>query len=116
LLHLHRLALGLRPLLRFSRLVGFAAAVIAIGLLLRNEASNALLAITLGLSLWALMLDAFIRLFQSIPPPVLPHDNFLERFISRLRLAAYHVLAFSVVLVALALVAMSIKLASASLR
>lgn len=116
LLHLHRLALWLRPLLRLCRIVGFAAAAIAIGLLLRNGASSAALAVTLGLSLWALMLDAFIRLFQSIPPPVLPHDNVVERSIARLRLAAYRVLAFSVVLVALALVAMSIKLVSANLR
>jgi hypothetical protein len=58
LLHLHRLARWLRPLLRLSRLVGFAAVIVAVFLLLRDIASTAALALTLGLSLWALMLDA----------------------------------------------------------
>lgn len=113
---MHRLAQWLRPLLRLCRIVGFGAALVAVWLLIRDNTSTAALALTLGLSLWALMLDAFIRLFQTIPPPVLPHDSFLERLLTRLRLGLYHVLAFSVVLVAVALFAMSLKLVSASLR
>ncbi|MGV3593401.1 MAG: hypothetical protein ACO1PZ_17085, partial [Gammaproteobacteria bacterium] len=87
LLRLHRLALWLRPVLRLCRFVGFGAAVIAVVLLLRDDMPAAWLSIALGLSLWALMCDAFIRLFQSIPPPVLPQDSFGERLIARLRLA-----------------------------
>ena len=116
LLRLHRLALWLRPVLRLCRFVGFGAAVIAVVLLLRDDMPAAWLSIALGLSLWALMCDAFIRVFQSIPPPVLPQDSFGERLIARLRLALYHALAISVVLIAVALVAMSLKLISASLR
>lgn len=116
LLRLHRLAVVLRPLLRLCRLTGFAAAAVAIVLLLRDDAPTAWLSIALGLSLWALMLDAFIRLFQAIPPPVLPQDNFLDRMQTRVQLALYHLLAIAVVLMAVALVAMSVKLASASLR
>jgi hypothetical protein len=116
LLHLHRLARWLRPLLKICRIVGFGAVIVVVLLLLRKDASTSALSLALGMSLWALMLDAFIRLFQTIPPPVLPHDSFMERFVTRLRLALYHVLAVSVVLLAVALLAMSLKLVSASLR
>lgn len=81
--------------------------------LLRAEPSTERLSLALGLSVWAILLFAFIRLFQSIPPPVLPKDRWHERLWTRCRLALYHVLAFGVVAIALVLVSMSLKLASA---
>lgn len=115
LFRLHRLALRLRPLLPWCYALGLGGSALALVLLLHDDSSQPLLALALGLTVWALMLFAFIRLFQSIPPPVLPKDSFVERLWSRCRLGLYHVLAFAVALVGIALVAMSFKLLSVSL-
>jgi len=113
LFRLHKLALELRPLLPFCYLLGFGGTVLTGYLLFREAASSSqLLGIALGLTVWALLLFAFIRLFQSIPPPVLPGDTFLERLWSRCKLALYHVLALAVVIIGVVLLSMSLKLIS----
>lgn len=73
------------------------------------------LALALSVTLWALMLFAFIRLFQSIPAPVLPQDSFFERLAARCKLALYQLLALGVAGLGLVLVVMSLKLLSVSL-
>ena len=114
LLWLHRLALQLRPLLPLCYVIGPGAAAVALVLLLYGEAEDQWLSLALGLSIWALMLYAFIHSFQSIPPPVLPQDSFFERLQNRCRLALYHLLAVALVVIALMLVSMSVKLVSAT--
>ena len=104
----------MQPLVPWCYLLGLASGALALLLLVRDNSSQQALGIALGVTVWALMLFAFIRLFQSIPPPVLPKDSFFERLRSRCKLALYHVLAVGVGLVAVALVAMSLKLLSAS--
>jgi cytochrome b561 len=115
LLRLHKLALQLRPLLPWCYAVGFGGLGLAAAVLLQIDAKPSLaLAVALGLTVWALLLFAFIRLFQAIPPPVLPKDTFFERLWSRCKLGLYHVLAFGVIIIGLALVSMSLKLLSIS--
>lgn len=65
---------------------------------------------SLVFTLWGMMLFAFIQLFQRIPPPVLPHDDFITRLGTRMILACYTLLAFLVVLVSCILVWMSYRL------
>lgn len=113
LLHLHRLARRLRPVLPLCFGAACVGIALALFLLLRAEPSTELLSLALGLSVWAILLYAFIQLFQSIPPPVLPKDRWIERAWGRCRLALYHVLAVAVLIIALVLVSMSLKLASA---
>jgi cytochrome b561 len=113
LYRLHKLALELRPVLPFCYLLGFGGAAFTAYLLFRESAhSSQWLGVALGLTVWALLLFAFIRLFQSIPPPVLPGDSFFERLWSRCKLALYHVLAFGVVIIGVVLLSMSLKLLS----
>lgn len=114
LLRLHKLALRLRPALPWCYLVGFGSAACAVAVLFRENSTQLALGLSLGLSVWALLLFAFIRLFQTIPPPVLPKDSFLERLWSRIRLGLYHLLALGVVIIGLVLVSLSLKLISAN--
>lgn len=115
LFRLHKLALRLRPFLPFCYALGLGAAALALALILRDNASAALLNLALGLTVWALLLFAFVRLFQSIPPPVLPGDSLFARFWARCKLALYHLLALSIGIVGVVLVVMSMKLLTVSL-
>lgn len=115
LLRLHRLALRLRPFLPLCYVLGFGGAVLALWLILRDDTSPALLNLALGVTIWSLMLFAFIRLFQAIPPPVLPGDSFFVRLRARCKLALYHLLAIGIAIVGIVLAGMSLKLLSASL-
>jgi cytochrome b561 len=91
--------------------LGFGGLALATVVLFQIDATPSLaLGVALGLAVWALMLFAFIRLFQAIPPPVLPKDTFFERLRGRCKLALYHVLAFGVLLVGVVLISMSVKL------
>lgn len=117
LLRLHKLALRLQFLLPWCYCLVFGGVLLALtALYVGGVAPSARLTLGLGLSLWALLLFAFIRLFQSIPPPVLPKDTFFERLKSRVKLWLYHLLALGVLVVGVALVAMSLKLLSATSR
>jgi cytochrome b561 len=116
LLRLHRLALRLQPLLPWCYVIGFGGAAFALYLVFRDDSGTTRsLALALGVTVWALMLFAFIRLFQSIPAPVLPSDSFFERLQARCQLALYQLLAIGILVVGVALVIMSLKLVSVSL-
>lgn len=73
---------------------------------------SSLLEPSLVLTLWGMMLFAFIQLFRRIPPPVLPHDSFMTKLGTRIVLAGYTLLAFLVVIVTCTLFWMSLKLIS----
>ena len=108
---LHKLACRLQwagPIAILLAALGFAGVLLS--LLGDPSRYSAWLEPALVLVLWGMMLYAFLNLFRRIPPPVLPHDDFLTRLGSRIVLALYTLLAFLVVLVTLVLVWMSTRL------
>jgi hypothetical protein len=111
LLTLHRFAVRIkwaRPVaivLGLAGLAGLIASLFASGGNLGH-----LLEPSLVLMLWGMMLFSFIQLFQRIPPPVLPHDDFMTRLGGKIILACYSSLAFLVVVVSCALAWMSLRL------
>lgn len=114
LLRLHRLALRLqawRPVCIVLALAGIG--LIGHELLVDRPQAPAYLNLAIVLTLWGLMLFAFIQLFQRIPAPVLPKDSFVERLRSRCKLACYHLLALAVTLTGAMLVSISVKLVAA---
>lgn len=111
LLALHRLARRIRWCLPVTIVLGFAGLAGAlVSLFFDGGRLGHLLEPSLVLTLWGMMLFSFIRLFQTIPPPVLPHDDFMTRLGNRIILALYSLLAFLVVVVAVALIWMSVRL------
>jgi len=116
LLRLHKLALQLQWLAPWCYAIGFGGAACTLYFVLRNDADvTQWLTLALGITVWALLLFAFIRLFRSIPAPVLPGDSFFERLQARCKLALYHLLAAGIVVVGILLAMMSLKLLSVSL-
>lgn len=117
LFRLHKLALRLRPLLPWCLVLASCCSALVVVLLFRGGVlPSPALAIVLALALWALLLFAFIRLFQTIPPPVLPKDTWFERLRSRGQLVLYHLLAAGVLTLGLMLISISLKLLSATSR
>jgi len=111
LLALHRIArrmLWCRPLAVVIGVVGVGG--VFTSLFLAEGELGHFLEPSLVLTLWGMMLFSFIQLFQQIPPPVLPHDDFITRLGSRMILACYSLLAFLVILVTIILVWMSYRL------
>jgi hypothetical protein len=111
LLTLHRLA---RRLL-WARPVSIILVILGLGLTLTSlfgpvDRFGHWLEPSFTLTLWGMMLFAFIQLFQRIPPPVLPHDDFLTRLGSRISLALHSLLALVFLLTTLALFMMSVRL------
>lgn len=111
LLTLHRLA---RRLL-WARPVSIILVVLGLGLTLASlfgpvDRFGHWLEPSFSLTLWGMLLFAFIQLFQHIPPPVLPQDDFLTRLGSRISLALYSLLALAFVITSLALFMMSVRL------
>ena len=108
---LHKIACRLlwcRPLTVL--LAGAGLAGIAASLFAGNGSLGHLLEPSLVLTLWGMMLFSCLQLFRHIPPPVLPHDDFLTRLGGRIILALYTLLAFLVVVVTCVLVWMSYRL------
>jgi len=115
LLVLHKLARHMRWCSPIALLLtGGGLAGVFASLFTGNGSLGHLLEPSLVLTLWGMMLFSFIRLFQHIPPPVLPHDDFMTRLGTRIILAFYTLLAFLVVLVAVVLIWMSIRLITLS--
>lgn len=111
LYRLHRLArrlMGLRPLTIALVILGLAGGLAS--LFAADEALAHWLEPSLVLTLWGMMLFAFIQMFQAIPPPVLPHDDFLTRLVTRTKLALHSVLAGLVLVVTGMLLWMSVRL------
>jgi hypothetical protein len=111
LFRLHKFARMLLPLRRWC-LVFVMAGVLTGGYALLQEATidSPSLRIAIVLTLWSLLLFAFIQLFQKIPAPVLPKDRLLERLRSHVKLGLYQLLAFGVAALGILLVTMSFKL------
>ena len=84
--------------------------LIAFTLLGTENQAPLLLRVAIVMTMWSLLLFAFIQLFQTIPAPVLPKDRFVERLRSRIKLGLYQLLAVAVVAVGAMLVSMSVKL------
>jgi hypothetical protein len=108
---LHRLALRLlvlRPICLLLAAAGLASGVHAA--LQDGELWSWQLRLSLILAFWALLLFAFLQLFRTLPPPVLPQLGFLERCRDRLRLLLYQGLALLVVALSVLLLNMSFKL------
>lgn len=113
LFRLHTLALRLWSFLPWCLVLMLGSIALAVFVLFRGGAQASLtLGIALMLALWALLLFAFINLFQAIPAPVLPRDTWFERLLSRIKLALYHLLALGVLVVGLVVILMSLKLLS----
>jgi hypothetical protein len=111
LFRLHKLARQLLPLRMWSLLLALAGVSLIVFALLGTEDQNSsLLRIAIVMTLWALLVFAFIQLFQTIPAPVLPKDRFIERLRSHVKLALYQVLALAVVIIGVMLISISLKL------
>jgi hypothetical protein len=111
LYRLHLIARRLLPLSSACLLLALAGVLMAIYALVTTRTMPALfLSMAIVLTLWALMLYAFIQLFQQIPAPVLPRDSYFERLRSRLLLWLYHLLALAVGVLGLTLLSMTMKL------
>ncbi len=111
LFRLHKFAQTLLPLRKWC--VFFAVAGMLTGAYsLFREATidSPSLRMAIVLTLWSLLLFAFIQLFQKIPAPVLPKDRFLDRLRSHIKLGLYQLLALGVAGLGIVLITMSFKL------
>jgi len=111
LVALHRIVLRLgwcRPMAAVLIAAGLAG--IAVSLFAAGGRYGHLLEPMLVLTLWGMMLFATLQLFRQIPPPVLPHDDFMTKLGTRILLALYSLLALLVVLISIILVWMSFRL------
>jgi len=110
LYRLHLLALRLAPLRPWCLVLAVPGLALILHALTDDGANDLLLRLALVFTLWVLQLFAFLSLFQSIPPPVLPKDRWWERLRARIRLAACHLLVLLVALTSLGLLSISLKL------
>lgn len=111
LYRLHCIARRLLPLRSYCMLLAVVGVVLTgFALLTTRHYAERFLSIAVLLTLWSLMLFAFIQLFQHIPAPVLPLDKPLERLRGRIKLWLFKLLAVIVAALGLTLVSMSIKL------
>lgn len=108
---LHRIARHMRWARPVAVVLGCSGlAGIAVSLFAAGGSLGHLLEPFLVLTLWGMMLFSFLQLFQRIPPPVLPHDDFLTRLGTRIVLGLYTLLAGLVVIISCVLVWLSYRL------
>lgn len=111
LIRLHRLAQKLLFLRFLSIALAIASLLLAIYCLLIDSTFTArALEPSIVTALWGLLLFAYLQLFQHIPPPVLPHDGFLKKLSTKIKLALYTLLAFIVIATSILLFWMSLRL------
>jgi cytochrome b561 len=111
LFRLHKIALALLPLTAASLLLtALGSGMVVLTLLTESEAQSPLLRVAILFTLWNLMVFAFVRLFQVIPPPVLPHMGWVEKAWLRCKHGFYYVLAFAVIATGTGLLGLSMKL------
>jgi hypothetical protein len=111
LFRLHKFAKTLLPLRKFCVLIALAGVLTGAYALLRTDSiESPLLRIAIVLTLWSLLLFAFIQLFQNIPAPVLPKDRFIDRMRSYVKLGLYQLLALGIAALGIILVTTSFKL------
>jgi hypothetical protein len=111
LFRLHKIALALLPLTAASLLLtALGCGMVVLTLLTDSAAQSPLLRVAILFTLWNLMVFAFVRLFQAIPPPVLPQLGWLEKAWLRCKLGFYYLLALTVIATGIGLVTLSVKL------
>ena len=111
LVKLHQLALKIRWCRKLAIVTGMAGlGGVIFSLFVAGGSYGHWLEPSLVLTLWGMMLFAFIQMFQKIPPPVLPGDDFITRLGSRIVLACYSLLALLVIVVSIILMWMSYRL------
>jgi hypothetical protein len=111
LFRLHKFARTLLPLRKWFMIFAMLGVLVSAVVLLREARMDSpLLRITIVLTLWSLLLFAFIQLFQNIPAPVLPKDRFIERLRSHVKLGLYQLLALGIAALGIVMVTMSFKL------
>lgn len=111
LYRLHKIALALLPLTTASLLLtALGSTMVVLTLMTDSDAQSPLLRVAILFTLWNLMVFAFVRLFQAIPPPVLPQLGWLEKCWMRCKLGFYYLLALAVIVTGLGLISLSLKL------
>lgn len=112
LFRLHKLARRLLFIRSWCLLLVVAGALLSTFALLwtAEDEATPLLRVGIIMTLWSLLLFAFIQLFQNIPAPVLPKDRLLDRMRSHVKLGLYHLLAVGVAAIGVLLLSMSLKL------
>lgn len=111
MLTLHQIALRIRWCRSIAILFGLAGlSGFVASLFMEGGRYGHWLEPSLVLILWGMMFFTFIQLFQRIPTPALPQDDFITRLGSRILLFFYSLLALAVVIVSLILVWMSYRL------
>jgi hypothetical protein len=107
----HRWALKLQPLRIPSMGVAAASWVVLAVLLLDATDEHALaVRLLLILSLWALLLIAFISLFNTSPPAVLPALRWQDRWFAKLQYWLFCAMALSYGVVVVMVLGLSVKL------
>ena len=111
LLLLHKWALRLLPL-RVPSMAAAALSWLALAVLLIDASDTHALSVRLLLifSLWALVLFAFVSLFKTPLPVVLPALRWQDRLLLRLQNWLYYLMAISFALLGLAVAGLSVKL------
>lgn len=111
LLTLNRLAHRLQPLRTPCAIItGLGWAVMVWVLVAGKDAYSLLLRTTLVVTLWSLLVFAFINLFQTLPPPPLPALKWHERLMSRIRLWLFYVMSGVFLALVLSVGGISVKL------
>ena len=111
LLQLNKLALRLLPL-RLPSMAAAALSWLALAALLLDSTDTHALSVRMLLifSLWALVLFAFISLFKTPLPVVLPALRWQDRLLTRLQSWLYYLMALSFAVLVAAVAALSVKL------
>lgn len=111
LLSLNRLALRLQPLRTAAAVTtGIGWAVMVWILVAGKEEHSLLLRVTLVVTLWSLLLVAFISLFQTLPPPLLPALKWHERLLLRVRIWVFQLMGLMFLALVLSIAGISVKL------
>ncbi len=108
---LHKWALRLLPL-HVPSMVAAGLSWLALAALLIDASDTHSLSVRLLLilSMWALVLFAFISLFKTPLPVVLPALRWQDRLLLRLQSGLYYLMALSFALLVLAVAGLSVKL------
>lgn len=108
---LHRSAVLLKPLRIPLMAFTFCALLLtAYSLLASSSFAVDYLESAIVASLWGMLILAAIELFKNLPDPVLPHDSFWQRLMSRGRIVLFYLLALLVTLVSAMLFWLSMRL------
>lgn len=111
LLTLNKAAIRLLPLRTACAIVTAMGWLVLVWIMVKSAEENSLLLrLTLVITLWSLLLVAFISLFQAVPPPPLPALKWHERLGMRLRLSLHYFMAIAFLALALSVLGITAKL------